>query len=173
MPRHAPMHPRTHAPTHPRTHATSRTKCEMRHLPNAPPMHPHARTPTHPTRHNHPHPPTHPACLSCVHRYSAPDKKHLIYHIFDGRNPESCAPWFPCTNGSTPNGTGHGLRQDDAFFRVGFTVVLYWSNLQRFCPYSFTWASPTVVFGFRIHAPSSIPTRGNRDKRGWEGRHVP
>jgi len=44
------------------------------------------------------------------YQYSAPDKKHLIYHIFDGRNPESCAPWFPCTNGSTPNGTGHGLR---------------------------------------------------------------
>ena len=44
------------------------------------------------------------------YQYSAPDERHLIYHIFDGRNPQSCAPYFPCTNGSTPNGTGHGLK---------------------------------------------------------------
>lgn len=40
--------------------------------------------------------------------YSAPDKMHLIYHIFGGDNPESCNPYYPCTNGSTPHCKGLG-----------------------------------------------------------------
>jgi hypothetical protein len=34
---------------------------------------------------------------------------HLIYSIFDGKSPESCNPYFNCTNGSTP-GHGGGVR---------------------------------------------------------------
>jgi len=42
--------------------------------------------------------------------YSPSDQMHLLYHIFQGNNPESCNPYFPCTNGSTPGATGHGLK---------------------------------------------------------------
>lgn len=42
--------------------------------------------------------------------YSPSDEMHLLYHIFQGNNPESCNPYFPCTNGSTPGATGHGLK---------------------------------------------------------------
>ena len=38
--------------------------------------------------------------------YSPSDQMHLLYHIFQGNNPESCNPYFPCTNGSTPGATG-------------------------------------------------------------------
>ena len=31
---------------------------------------------------------------------------HLVYHIGDAANPESCNPYFPCTNGTTPGGQG-------------------------------------------------------------------
>ena len=48
--------------------------------------------------------------------YSPADKMHLLYHIFNGSNPESCNSYFPCTNGSTPNGTGHGLRPPPNWF---------------------------------------------------------
>lgn len=39
--------------------------------------------------------------------YSPTDKKHLIYHIFGGDNPESCNPYLKCTNGSTPGANGY------------------------------------------------------------------
>eukprot|EP00041_Stephanoeca_diplocostata_P028645 m.825352 g.825352 ORF g.825352 m.825352 type:complete len:393 (-) comp23406_c0_seq47:2227-3405(-) len=41
-----------------------------------------------------------------LYTYSPTDKKHLIYHIFGGNNPESCNPYLTCTNGSTPGANG-------------------------------------------------------------------
>ena len=41
--------------------------------------------------------------------YSPTDQMHLLYGIFDGKSPESCNPYFKCTNGSTP-GHGPGVR---------------------------------------------------------------
>eukprot|EP00040_Diaphanoeca_grandis_P016462 m.84913 g.84913 ORF g.84913 m.84913 type:complete len:397 (-) comp25820_c0_seq1:112-1302(-) len=38
--------------------------------------------------------------------YSPLDKKHLIYSIFSGENPESCNPSYKCTNGSSPYANG-------------------------------------------------------------------
>lgn len=38
--------------------------------------------------------------------YSPPDKTHLMYTIFEGISPESCNPYFPCTDGTTPGGQG-------------------------------------------------------------------
>jgi hypothetical protein len=46
-------------------------------------------------------------CHNVYYAYSPPDKKHLIYHIGTGGNPQSCNPEFKCTNGTTPG--CHGL----------------------------------------------------------------
>ena len=41
-----------------------------------------------------------------IYAYSAPDKTHLIYTIFEGTSPQSCNPYLACTSGTTPGGEG-------------------------------------------------------------------